>query len=532
MSEDQTIKDLLREGVEAARAGDKATAREKFEQVTDLDEDNERAWFWLASVVETDEERRVCLSNVLYINPENEKARQMMDKLEAKKRQQADDEEIVPGITRRQLMLIGGGGAAAITILILVVLVILISNNNTQNAIAAQTAEAVLAETNTAQAIVAVQTETAAAIVATQGTDTPTPRDASNVLPPTWTPETEETAPPTEAPPEPPPASVTGSLVMWGGRPNEEGIYDFFSLPISGGFAALAPIGDSRGREIRFAGRGDRVIYTRYFSTTFDFGVELVNVNGTQPQVMQPSVPLLEMGQPDYCAAANRVVFVALPFDTPDLDNLQLLPPLQVFIYDLDNDDTIQITSDGANYSSPAFSPDCTQVAVIRNDVNSADSGADLTVLDIRNIVFDTSAPDGAGEGEDEAPPAPEQGRIEQPLQVIAVTNDLGTFVEATPRWSADGRQIIYSAASATQLDAGNIFIINADGSGTALPVVRSDADDIYPVISPDGVYVAFASNRDGSNYSVYIIRPQDEMIWQITPDSAGNYYPGGWWQQ
>ena len=73
MSDEQEVKQLLREGVEAARAGDKAKARDRFERVTELDENNERAWLYLAQVVDTDEERRVCFSNVLVINPDNEK---------------------------------------------------------------------------------------------------------------------------------------------------------------------------------------------------------------------------------------------------------------------------------------------------------------------------------------------------------------------------------------------------------------------------------------------------------------------------
>jgi hypothetical protein len=46
------------------------TARDRFEQVTELDENNERAWFYLAQVVDTDEDRCIALKNVLVINPQ------------------------------------------------------------------------------------------------------------------------------------------------------------------------------------------------------------------------------------------------------------------------------------------------------------------------------------------------------------------------------------------------------------------------------------------------------------------------------
>src|SRR5690606_18675958 len=90
--------------------------------------------------VETDEERRVCLSNVLVINPDNEKARKLMDKLEEKKRDEEAEEEVIPGVSRRQLTLILGGAGALVAVILLVVLGLVVSSNNARNAeIAAQT---------------------------------------------------------------------------------------------------------------------------------------------------------------------------------------------------------------------------------------------------------------------------------------------------------------------------------------------------------------------------------------------------------
>src|SRR5690606_32794394 len=102
----QNVADLLRRGIDAAREGRKNEARELFEQVVELDEKNEKGWFWLASVVDTDEERRICLSNVLHINPNNERAKRAMDALQEKakeKKAAADEEEVVAGVTRRQM---------------------------------------------------------------------------------------------------------------------------------------------------------------------------------------------------------------------------------------------------------------------------------------------------------------------------------------------------------------------------------------------------------------------------------------------
>lgn len=69
------VEAMVRAGVEAYRAGKKAEARTLLEKVLELDEYNEQAWLWLSAVVETPEEKRTCLENVLVINPRNDNAR-------------------------------------------------------------------------------------------------------------------------------------------------------------------------------------------------------------------------------------------------------------------------------------------------------------------------------------------------------------------------------------------------------------------------------------------------------------------------
>jgi len=65
---------LLRDGITAARGGDKARARELLRLMTEADDRCEMAWLWLASVAETVVERVTCLERVLAINPANQQA--------------------------------------------------------------------------------------------------------------------------------------------------------------------------------------------------------------------------------------------------------------------------------------------------------------------------------------------------------------------------------------------------------------------------------------------------------------------------
>ena len=76
------IEALLRQGIVEARSKNKEVALELLQEVVELDPQNEKAWFWLASVVKTDEERVTCLQNVVLINPDNERAFQILEQVE------------------------------------------------------------------------------------------------------------------------------------------------------------------------------------------------------------------------------------------------------------------------------------------------------------------------------------------------------------------------------------------------------------------------------------------------------------------
>ena len=75
------IQAWLRESIAAAKAGEAAKARELLLRVLKEDDRNEQAWLWLSGVADTTEERRICLENILTINPENKVAQAGLAKL-------------------------------------------------------------------------------------------------------------------------------------------------------------------------------------------------------------------------------------------------------------------------------------------------------------------------------------------------------------------------------------------------------------------------------------------------------------------
>ena len=501
MSDEQRIKQLLREGIEAARNNDRATARDRFEQVTELDENNERAWLYLAQMVDTDEERRVCLSNVLVINPDNEKARQQMNRLESKRRDEEAQSEVIPGVSRRQLLLIGGGGGA---IVLLLLIIFLVSNSiNASNSAATAQAQTAVAQLGTESASTAVAQQTFVFETQIAAVDTATPVPRAPTLPPTFTPSPEATVAGEEQLLPPPGPEVAGNIVAWGGvdvASNGARQLRLYSANGEGEFRLIGNENDL-GMDVRFAGSSDRVIYNRYYAATFDFGLEAINTNGTQQQPIR-TTGILEIGQPSYCSASNQVAFVGVPEERPNTENLQfdVEPPTQLFVLDMATNAVTRLTNDQIRYSYPAFSPDCTRIAVVRDDYNSAQAGADVIVLETTN-----------------------------PGSVTPITTDLSTYTESSPRWSPDGSQIIYAAAPETEPGNSDIVVSSATGAGTPQVPVRGPSDDILPVFSSDSAYLAFSSNRTGA-YNIFIYRISDGQLFQLT-NERNSVFVGGWWQ-
>jgi tetratricopeptide (TPR) repeat protein len=70
-----TVQERLREGIAAAKAGQRQRARDLLMGVVEEDEENLAAWLWLSGVVDSLDDREVCLENVLELDPGNEAAR-------------------------------------------------------------------------------------------------------------------------------------------------------------------------------------------------------------------------------------------------------------------------------------------------------------------------------------------------------------------------------------------------------------------------------------------------------------------------
>ncbi len=71
----------LQRAITAIKSGDKKTGKQLLTKALQADPRNEKAWLWLAHVVDSPKQRQECLERVLTINPHNENARRGLIKL-------------------------------------------------------------------------------------------------------------------------------------------------------------------------------------------------------------------------------------------------------------------------------------------------------------------------------------------------------------------------------------------------------------------------------------------------------------------
>jgi tetratricopeptide (TPR) repeat protein len=77
----QELEQWLHEGILAAKAGQHEQARFRLLDVVEQDQTNEAAWFWLYQVFERYDDKRICLENLITINPQNKWAQEELRQL-------------------------------------------------------------------------------------------------------------------------------------------------------------------------------------------------------------------------------------------------------------------------------------------------------------------------------------------------------------------------------------------------------------------------------------------------------------------
>jgi hypothetical protein len=495
---------LVRDGIEAARSGDKLTARRLFQQAISYEPDNEVAWMWMASVVDTVEERRRCLERVLRINPNNARAREALTRLggtvPARRAPTADTPRAASGgavtpnprvarpVDRTQTRRAPNAYLIAARIVAVVVIGVvalaLLSSSGTPLTIGIP-----LPPTSNLDA-----TFRAAFTIPTL-TSTPTPVPTNTVfavvvtippqtfearLPPTFTPTF--TPIPTETPiPSPTPYPLSVYPVLYSDYPPARSLSSLFSNVASGG----------REIELAVGGFDDLAVDPDGVRIAFARAEQRVAEDGTQRTVQEIYVAL-----------------IASP-ETP-----------------------IQITRYGAVSGHPTWSPDGSALAF----VSDADGDREIYVVDLnddltprraprqltRNNFADIDpdwAPDGsviAFASEAEGAGLFEVYTIEpNGANLTRITNASGS--NTFPRWAPDMSAIVFVS---DRTGSSNIYTMEPNGNSQRLLTFGAGrSQNILPAWSADGLWIAFASDRPVSGR-------RDKFNWYVMDARGENVAP------
>lgn len=159
---------------------------------------------------------------------------------------------------------------------------------------------------------------------------------------------------------------------------------------------------------------------------------------------------------------------------------------LEIYFMNPDGSDQRNLSNDGAEDFSPAWSPDGSQIAFVSKR-ETADEG-------IQNI-FVVNA-DGSN--------------------LRQLTHH---FYSDWPSWSSDGSRITYT-------DGIDILIMNADGSGEPINLTNDEVKDTRPSWSPDGTKIAWSSGDDGQ-WNLFVMDADGSNKKQITDN--GQVFGATW---
>jgi WD40 repeat protein len=469
----QNVQDRLREGVEAARRGDKLTARRLLQQVLIQDRNNEAALMWMASVMDTVAERRAYLERALQINPNNDRAREALNRLGGASPSATPSFGSTPrraGGTNNYLIAAG----VVVVLMVLIIVVSLLSAPPPPDPVES-TFAAVLRGTDTPVPTGIIPTPTFFGIIVTS--------DSSLVeLPPTFTPTLTE--PPTATPvPSATPVPVLSFNVLFSDFEPRLAQPSLFGLFGDEGEASMS---DSGFYDVAFSPDGQQFAFVRYLGGSSTEGEE--SGSGT-PQLFVASPDNVEsttqltsmlgtnMAHPSWSSDGERIVFASNEDGDDELYSVSSSNP----------GDAEKLTDNAAIDTSPEFSPDGTLIAY----TSDADSPGFTEI-------YTYSLDDGT---------------------ITRLTDDSGN--NYAPSWSPDGSRIAYVSDKSGD---GDIYVMDANGSRAFL-ITPDDrgAEDRSPTWSPDGRWVAFASNREGENFRWYAVNVETREIVPLTTSTQRN---------
>ena len=184
-----------------------------------------------------------------------------------------------------------------------------------------------------------------------------------------------------------------------------------------------------------------------------------------------------------------------------------------IFVMNVDGSNPVQITHDTIHYDDPQWSPDGKKIIATvggqeRIYIMNPDGGGlqPLTPPDIRAIHGSWSADSKRVifcADDDVHPPKKNDTKIYSiDVETKQVKTLISGGVNTYPSWSPDMKKIAFRKIIADT--NSEVFVANSDGTNLR-NITNNPAFDGWPAWSPNGKWIAFASNRE-SAYQIYIM--------------------------
>src|ERR1044071_5702079 len=119
---------------------------------------------------------------------------------------------------------------------------------------------------------------------------------------------------------------------------------------------------------------------------------------------------------------------------------------------------------------------------------------------------------------QDQKPPAKKPGLPLKPDRKIEFTTDEATWLSLT--LTPDGKTIVFELL-------GDLYALPI-GGGEAKQITSGMAFDSQPSVSPDGKWIAFVSDRDGSE-NLWIAKIDGTEPKQLSKDPQGDFQSPSW---
>ena len=206
---------------------------------------------------------------------------------------------------------------------------------------------------------------------------------------------------------------------------------------------------------------------------------------------------------------------VQLVFISPCPNQNESYPDASLYLMDIESGEWQQIASSGAGHYDPIWSPDGTRIAYTARDGSHSHihilTLADRSDRSISNRLSNDMQPGWSPDGELIVFLSTRTGRnllftmTVNGESAIQFTRDIEK-TNLYPRWSPDGNTILYMQLNNIGYPVLVSGLYEKQGYSEDLVTTEYTAPMRDPAYSPDGLWLAFSSNYDGSNHDIWIM--------------------------